>query len=242
MNWEANICPGCENSFRDTICITDKRPDNFLHLGLIKVLFPCARIVYSRRNPVDNCLSVYFQQLGGNLSYATDLEDTAHYYRQHERLMAHWSGCFGEDIFTVDYDELVNSPAPVLRQLLPFLGLEWDDRCLTFHETDSLVKTASVWQVRNEIHTDSAAAGATTLPSCKTFRRYYHKPDKPGTQFISRESREKRMTRLLPCIIFILLITTACDTPQEQPATLPEAEATDSAVVPGFSLNFGKSI
>ena len=150
--------------FSDTICITDKRPDNFLHLGLIKVLFPCARIVYTRRNPVDNCLSVYFQQLGGNLSYATDLEDTAHYYRQHELLMAHWSSCFAESIFTVEYDELVNSPAPVLRQLLHFLGLEWDDRCLTFHETDSLVKTASVWQVRNEIHTDSSGRRRNYTP------------------------------------------------------------------------------
>ena len=150
--------------FPDTKCITDKRPDNFLHLGLIKALFPCARIVYSRRNPVDNCLSVYFQQLGGNLSYATDLEDTAHYYRQHELLMAHWSSCFAESIFTVEYDELVNSPAPVLRQLLHFLGLEWDDRCLTFHETDSLVKTASVWQVRNEIHTDSSGRRRNYTP------------------------------------------------------------------------------
>ena len=150
--------------FSDTKCITDKRPDNFLHLGLIKALFPSARIVHTRRNPVDNCLSVYFQQLGGNLSYATDLEDTAHYYRQHELLMAHWSSCFAESIFTVDYDELVNSPAPVLRQLLHFLGLEWDDRCLTFHETDSLVKTASVWQVRNEIHTDSSGRRRNYTP------------------------------------------------------------------------------
>ena len=150
--------------FPDAQCITDKRPDNFLHLGLIKALFPSARIVYTRRNPVDNCLSVYFQQLGGNLSYATDLEDTAHYYRQHERLMAHWSSCFAENIFTVDYDELVNSPEQVLRQLLNFLGFEWDDRCLTFQETDSLVKTASVWQVRGELHTHSSGRRRNYAP------------------------------------------------------------------------------
>ena len=113
---------------------------------------------------MDNCLSVYFQQLGGNLSYATDLEDTAHYYRQHELLMAHWSSCFAESIFTVEYDELVNSPEPVLRQLLHFLGLEWDDRCLTFHETDSLVKTASVWQVRTELHTYSSGRRRNYTP------------------------------------------------------------------------------
>ncbi|MGH8167244.1 MAG: tetratricopeptide repeat-containing sulfotransferase family protein, partial [Woeseiaceae bacterium] len=143
------LFPGAET-------ITDKRPDNFLHLGLIKALFPDARIVYTRRNPQDNCLSVYFQQLGGNLFYATDLSDTAHYYRQHERLMAHWKALFPENIFTVDYDALVRSPEAELRPLLDFLGLEWDDRCLDFQQADRLVKTASVWQVREALHTRSS--------------------------------------------------------------------------------------
>ena len=138
--------------FPDDENITDKRPDNFLHLGLVKALFPSARIVYTKRNPVDNCLSVYFQQLGGNLSYPTDLEDTAHYYVQHDRLMNHWRACFGENIFTVNYDELVLSPEPVLRPLLEFLGLDWDEQCMAFQKTDSQVKTASVWQVREELH------------------------------------------------------------------------------------------
>ncbi len=136
--------------------VTDKRPDNFLHLGLIKVMFPVARFVYTRRNPMDNCLSVYFQQLGGNLNYATDLEAIAHYYGQHERLMTHWVESFGENITTVDYDDLVSSPEPVLRRLLESLGLDWDDQCLQFQQTDSLVKTASVWQVREELHSRSS--------------------------------------------------------------------------------------
>lgn len=136
--------------------ITDKRPDNFLYLGLIKILFPRARIIYTRRNPMDNCLSVYFQQLGGNLAYTTDLDNIAHYYQQHLRLMQHWTACFGDDIFNVDYEELIHAPEPVLRGLLGFLGLEWDDRCLSFQETGNLVKTASVWQVREELHSRSS--------------------------------------------------------------------------------------
>ena len=132
--------------------ITDKRPDNFVHLGLIRAMFPSARIIYTKREPMDNCLSVYFQQLGGNLSYPTDLENAAHYYVQHERLMNHWRACFRENIFTVDYDELVRTPEPVLSPLLEFLGLDWDDRCTAFQQTDSQVKTASVWQVREELH------------------------------------------------------------------------------------------
>lgn len=137
-------------------CVTDKQPDNFLYLGLIKALYPSARMIYTRRDPLDNCLSVNFQQFGGNLSYATDLEDTAHYYKQHERLMAHWSRCFPDNIFTVEYDELVSSPEPVLRGLLDFLGLEWDEKCLAFQQGDNLVKTASVWQVREKLHTNSS--------------------------------------------------------------------------------------
>lgn len=136
--------------------VSDKRPDNFLHLGMIKAMFPSARIVYTRREPLDNCLSIYFQQLGGALSYSTNLDDTAHYYKQHERLMSHWRTVLGDTIHTIDYDELVPEPEPVIRQLLEFLGLEWDERCLDFTQAGNLVKTASVWQVREGLHSKSA--------------------------------------------------------------------------------------
>jgi tetratricopeptide (TPR) repeat protein len=136
--------------------VTDKRPDNVLHLGVIRAMFPAAKIVYTRREFRDNCLSVWFQQLGAQLSYATDLADTAHYYRLQERLMEHWHELLGANIFTVDYDELVRDPEPVLRALLEFLGLPWDPACLEFQQARSQVKTASVWQVREPLHTRSS--------------------------------------------------------------------------------------
>ncbi|MGI9233484.1 MAG: tetratricopeptide repeat-containing sulfotransferase family protein [Woeseiaceae bacterium] len=142
--------------FRDAVNLTDKRPDNFLHLGLVKAMFPRARIVYTRREKRDTCLSIFFQQFGGNLSYAADVEDTADYYDQHVRLMRHWQACFGENIFTVDYDELVRSPEPVLRKLLEFLDVGWDARCLEFQRSEDAVKTASVWQVREGLHRTSS--------------------------------------------------------------------------------------
>jgi tetratricopeptide (TPR) repeat protein len=132
--------------------VTDKRPGNFLHLGLVRAMFPRARIVYTRRAPLDNCLSVYFQPLGANLSYTTDLVDIAYYYRQHVRLMAHWQRFIGPAIFTVDYDELVRAPEPILRRLLAFLGLGWDDRCLDASLAAGPVGTASLWQVREPLH------------------------------------------------------------------------------------------
>ena len=147
--------------------ITDKKPDNFLFLGLIRILFPAARIIYTRRNPLDNCLSVYFQQLGGNLNYANDLENTAHYYGQHARLMDHWMSCFGENIYTVNYDEFVHSPEPVLQSLLTNLGLEWDERCLEFYRAGNQVQTASVWQVREELHTNSSGRWRHYTPYIK---------------------------------------------------------------------------
>ncbi len=136
--------------------VTDKRPDNVLHLGVIRAMFPASRIVLTRRELRDNCLSIYFQQLGAQLSYATDLGDTAHYYRLQERLLDRWHALLGENIFTVDYDELVRDPEPVLRALLEFLGLPWDPACLEFQQARSQVKTASVWQVREPLHTRSS--------------------------------------------------------------------------------------
>lgn len=142
--------------FPEAMHVTDKRPDNYLHLGLINALFPAAKIVYTKREPLDNCLSAYFQQLGSNLRYATDLENIAHYYKQHERLMEHWQACLGENIFVLSYDDLVRSPETILRGLVDFLGLDWDDQCLDFQHSDNLVKTASVWQVREELHPRSS--------------------------------------------------------------------------------------
>ncbi len=136
--------------------VTDKRPDNFLHLGLIKAMFPKSKIIHTRRGLLDNCLSLYFQQLGNNFSYATDLRNCAHYYQQQERLMDHWKSCVGEDIFAVDYEEIVEAPEPAMRKLLEFLGLEWDPQVLEFHKSRSTVKTPSLWQVRQGLYKGSS--------------------------------------------------------------------------------------
>ena len=144
-----------ESLFSNSANITDKQPDNFLFLGLIKMLYPSARIIYTNRNPLDNCLSIYFQQLGANLHYATGLQNIAHYYQQHSTLMRYWHDCFGENIFTVDYEVLVREPEPLLIRLVDFLGLDWDPACLNFTENKNPVKTASVWQVREGLHQNS---------------------------------------------------------------------------------------
>ncbi len=136
--------------------VTDKRPDNFLYLGLIKRLFPDAKIVHTTRNPLDNCLSVYFLHLDHGMGYALDLADIAHYYRQYRRLMTHWKALFGEDILDFDYDAFVREPRPSMERLLAHCGLGWEERCLDFHRVANAVKTASVWQVREPLYQRSS--------------------------------------------------------------------------------------
>ncbi len=139
-----------------TELLTDKRPDNFLHVGLIKTLFPDARIIHTRRNRLDNLLSLYFLHLDPAMAYALDLRDADHWYGQYERLMAHWKRLYPNDIFDLDYDALVREPEPVVRSLCEFLGLEWEERALDFHSRAAPVKTASVWQVRERLHARSS--------------------------------------------------------------------------------------
>jgi tetratricopeptide (TPR) repeat protein len=135
--------------------VTDKRPDNYLNIGLIKRLFPDAKIVHTTRNALDNCLSIYFLHLDQRMSYALDLMDIGHHYRQYLRLMRHWKALYGADILDVDYDALVREPKLEVQELLSFLGLDWDERCLTV-APGRAVKTASVWQVREPLYQRSS--------------------------------------------------------------------------------------
>ncbi|WP_370188317.1 sulfotransferase [Qipengyuania sp.] len=136
--------------------LTDKRPDNFLHVGLIKRLFPRAKIVLTRRNPLDNCLSVYFAHLDPTLSYAATLQGVAHWHSQYERLASHWQALFPDDIHFVDYDLLVADPRNEVRRLLEFLDLEWEVACLEPHRGNARVRTASAWQVREPLYKRSS--------------------------------------------------------------------------------------
>ncbi|HZF15476.1 MAG TPA: sulfotransferase [Steroidobacteraceae bacterium] len=136
--------------------ITDKRPDNFLHLGLIKTLLPDAKIVHTTRDPLDNCLSIYFLHLDHGMGYALDLMDIGHYYVGYRRLMTHWKSLYGADILDFDYDALVRDPRPAIEKLLAFCGLDWDENCLAFERVVNAVKTASVWQVREPLYRRSS--------------------------------------------------------------------------------------
>jgi tetratricopeptide (TPR) repeat protein len=136
--------------------ITNKRPDNFLYLGLIKALFPKALIVHTRRQPLDNCLSLFFQALDSSLGYANRLQHAGHYYLQYCRVMDHWQQLIGDSMLTVDYDTLVAEPQQTIGSVLDFLELEWHDDCLQFHQLRNRVRTASLHQVRQPMYRSSS--------------------------------------------------------------------------------------
>ena len=136
--------------------VTDKRPDNYVYIGLIKALFPTARIVHTTRAPLDNCLSIFFLHLDHSMRYALELADIGHHYRQYRRLMAHWKGLYPDDIYDFDYDEFVRDPAPCAARLFDFLGLTWREEFLAPPGARTAIKTASVWQVREPIYQHSS--------------------------------------------------------------------------------------
>ena len=134
--------------------ITDKLPGNFLRIGLIKTLFPDARIIHCQRNPLDNCISLFFHYFK-RLKCSFELTELGQYYLQYQRLMSHWQNRFPGEIFTVQYEELVMDQETVSKQLIDYVGLEWDEKCLNFHNNERDVRTVSNLQVRQPMYKNS---------------------------------------------------------------------------------------
>jgi tetratricopeptide (TPR) repeat protein len=135
--------------------ITDKMPSNFRFIGFIRMALPNARIIHTRRDPLDTCISC-FSRLFGKKSFTSDLGTLGRYYRCYETLMAHWREVLPPDaMLEVQYEELVADFDNQARRIVDYCGLEWDPKCLDFHRTTRPVRTASVTQVREPIFTRS---------------------------------------------------------------------------------------
>jgi tetratricopeptide (TPR) repeat protein len=135
--------------------LTDKMPHNFLYVGLIALLFPKASIIHVKREPMDNCLSIYFQKFLRDHPYAYDLADIGHQYLLYRNLMAHWHSVLPGRILDLNYEDLIAAPEFWTRKLIDHVGLEWDEACLAPHKLERSVKTASHWQVRQPIYKSS---------------------------------------------------------------------------------------
>lgn len=140
----------------ESLRVINKLPGTFPYLGLIALVFPEARILYPRRDPMDSCLSCYFELFASGHPYAYDLGEMGRYWRSSDDLMAHWRRALPEGMFLdVDYQALVEAPEAGARRMLDHLGLPWDPACLDFAKAEGRVRTASASQVRQSIHRDS---------------------------------------------------------------------------------------
>lgn len=136
--------------------VTDKSPFNADYLGIVHSVFPNARVIYLRRDPIDTCLSCFFHELSPALNFAMDLSHLSHYYQEHRRLVEHWRAVLpAGTLLDVPYAELIADQEKWTRRIVAFLGLEWDERCLHFDRTSRTVATSSYWQVRQKIYSSS---------------------------------------------------------------------------------------
>lgn len=139
----------------DAAFVTDKMPGNFNNIGLIHRLLPNAKIIFCKRNAMDNCLSCFEQHFTSGLHFTASLEGLGDAYRHHLRVMEHWFQTCPIPIHTVVYEDLVSDPEPQVRAMLDYIGVDWDPRCLEPEKTEHSIATASVWQARQPINTGS---------------------------------------------------------------------------------------
>ena len=118
-------------------------------------MFPNAKIIHTTRHPLDTCLSCFFQNFSIGQEYSFNLNHLAAFYNHYQALMNHWQTLFPEKIYTLSYEALIAQQESVTRELLNFCELPWEDQCLSFHKNKRHVATASKFQVRQPLYSNS---------------------------------------------------------------------------------------
>jgi tetratricopeptide (TPR) repeat protein len=137
----------------DAGSITDKMPDNYFLLGLIRLMLPRAKLLHVQRNPMDTCMSCYATHFTQGHPYAYDLGELGQRYRMYRELMEHWNAVLPKgSMLEVKYEDVIEDLEGQARRILDYCGLPWDDRCLSFHEAERPVETASLAQVRRPVY------------------------------------------------------------------------------------------
>ena len=130
----------------------DKMPNNFLHIGLIRLILPNAKIIDARRSPLACCFSGFKQLFAEGQEFSYTLEDIGRYYQAYLKLMAHWDDVLPDYVLTVNHEDIVDDLEKQVRRMLNFCGLEFEQSCLDFHKTKRNIKTPSSEQVRQPIY------------------------------------------------------------------------------------------
>ena len=135
--------------------IVDKNPINFLHIGLIKMIFPEAKFIHIERNPLDVLLSNYFQRFIHGQNFSFNLDAICSYYKDYFKMMSFWNDIYPKEISNCTYDDLVKRFKKTIKHNLHFLGLKWEVSCGKFYQQQRKVETASLWQIRQPIYKGS---------------------------------------------------------------------------------------
>ena len=130
----------------------DKMPNNFFHIGLIKLILPNAKIIDARRHPMACCFSGFKQLFGEGQEFSYSLRDIGNYYRQYVKLMDHWDAVLPGFVHRVQYEDVVSDLDGEVRRLLDFCNLEFEDACVQYHKTERSIRTPSAEQVRQPIY------------------------------------------------------------------------------------------
>ena len=143
----------------------DKMPNNFFHIGLIKLILPNAKIIDARRHPMACCFSGYKQLFGEGQEFSYGLSQIGEYYKEYVRLMAHWDAVLPGHVLRVNHEDVVADLETQVHRILDYCGLEFESACLEFHKTERTVRTPSAEQVRQPIYTSG-------LEQWKNFEHY----------------------------------------------------------------------
>ena len=135
--------------------VVDKLLHNFEQLGTLAAAMPKARIIHVLRDPMDQCVSCFTSPLNSFHDYTRDLKSLGEYYTKYRRLMDHWMSVLPNPILEVKYEDVVADTEGKAREVIDFLGLEWEPECLSFQDNSTQVRTISSWQVRQPIYTTS---------------------------------------------------------------------------------------
>ena len=133
----------------------DKMPNNFAHIGFIKLILPNAKIINTRRHPLDSCLGAYKQLFAKGQNFTYEKFELAQFYCDYIDVMDHWHKVFPGEILDIHYEETVTDLEKQTRKVLEFCGLNFEDQCLRYYETKRAVKTASSEQVRQPVYTSA---------------------------------------------------------------------------------------
>ncbi|WP_404463171.1 sulfotransferase [Vreelandella aquamarina] len=155
-----NVLKELQEYAPEALHVVDKLPHNFENIGLIKLLFPNARIISVRRDPRDIAISNYFTDYAakhGGMGFAYDLTWIGEQLADHNLFMHHWNQVFPGEVLEVRYEDVLANPEQEARRMLDYVGVGWEPQVLNFSELQRPVKTASVWQVRQPLYKTSMA-------------------------------------------------------------------------------------